>query len=89
MPGPPGPGPAVALALRDARAIVTRAPSARNGAKGIVRLRALQPFLAISTSPATDPAANEMTIASITSGAQVEAEYQRQASRHPTPCRRA
>ena len=46
--------------------IATSAPSARNGAKGMVRVRALQPWRTSSANPATDPAAKEMTMASIT-----------------------
>ena len=45
---------------------VAKAPRARNGAKGIVRLRASQPWRASSARPATDPAAKATTIASIT-----------------------
>ncbi len=43
-----------------------RAPIARNGANGIVRLRAAQPCRASRTRPAIEPAANATTTTSTT-----------------------
>ena len=59
-------------------AIATSAPIARNGANGIVRLRAAQPCRASRTRPAIEPAANATTSASTTRGAQVDAKHPRE-----------